>query len=57
MEIRELQPRDIKETVELWYETSLKAHDFISPDYWRDNKINMVDENIDEIEYLMEWRK
>lgn len=38
MEIRKLENNDIVEVVELWYETSIKAHDFISPDYWKENK-------------------
>ena len=37
MKIRKLESGDIPETVELWYETSIQAHDFISQDYWRSN--------------------
>ena len=37
MKIRKLENSDIPEVVELWYETSIEAHDFISPDYWKAN--------------------
>ena len=42
MEIRKLENKDIKKVVELWYETSVQAHDFISPDYWKENKEAMT---------------
>jgi hypothetical protein len=38
MIIRKLESDDIYETVELWYETSIHAHSFISSDYWGKNK-------------------
>ena len=44
MEIRKLESNDIKKVVELWYETSVHAHDFISADYWKDNKKAMATE-------------
>ncbi|WP_028857594.1 GNAT family N-acetyltransferase [Psychrilyobacter atlanticus] len=37
MKIRKLESGDIPEVVELWYETCIRAHDFISPDYWKAN--------------------
>lgn len=37
MKIRKLDNSDIPKVVELWYETSIEAHDFISPDYWKAN--------------------
>lgn len=37
MKIRKLEIDDIPEVVELWYETCIRAHDFISPDYWKAN--------------------
>lgn len=37
MKIRKLENDDIPEVVELWYETCIQAHDFISPDYWKAN--------------------
>lgn len=42
IEIRRLKNSDIEEVVELWYEVSIKAHDFISPDYWKGNKDAMA---------------
>lgn len=41
MEIRRLKNNDIVEVVELWYKISIKAHDFISPNYWKENKKTM----------------
>lgn len=37
MKIKKLESIDILEVVDLWYETSIQAHDFISQDYWRSN--------------------
>lgn len=42
MEIRKLEDKDIPEVVELWYDASIVAHDFISADYWQDNKEAMT---------------
>ena len=42
MDIRVLNSIDIKKVVELWYETSVLAHNFISPDYWEENKDAMA---------------
>lgn len=40
--IRKLQPSEIDETVALWYTVSVKAHDFISAEYWEANKEAMA---------------
>lgn len=37
MKIRKLENCDIPTVVNLWYETSISAHDFIAPDYWKAN--------------------
>jgi putative acetyltransferase len=50
MEIRKMESHDIKKVVELWYETSLQAHDFISPDYWKENKEAMAGKYLPESE-------
>lgn len=42
MEINKLENNDIMEVVELWYETSIQSHDFISPNYWENNKDAMA---------------
>ena len=42
MRIRKLKNYDIPYVVELWYETSVLAHDFIPPDYWKDKKDAMA---------------
>lgn len=39
--IRKLEDGDITNTVDIWYETSLKAHDFIPKEYWESNKETM----------------
>ncbi|MGL5066812.1 MAG: N-acetyltransferase [Sarcina sp.] len=35
--IRKLEDKDIDKIMEIWLETSIIAHDFISKDYWVDN--------------------
>ncbi len=42
MKIRKLGTKDIKAVVELWYETSIVAHDFIPAGYWKKNKEAMA---------------
>ena len=41
--IRKLQKSDIDRVAEIWLDTNLKAHDFISEQYWRSN-FDMVKE-------------
>lgn len=41
--IRKLQRSDIDRVTEIWLDTNLKAHDFISEQYWRGN-FDMVKE-------------
>lgn len=43
MQIKKLENKDIDKVVDLWYETSVTAHDFISPEYWKDNKTAMAE--------------
>lgn len=50
MEIRKMESNDITKVVELWYETSLQAHYFISPDYWKENKEAMAGEYLPDSE-------
>ncbi|WP_372713657.1 N-acetyltransferase [Ilyobacter sp.] len=38
MAIRKIKEEEILEAVELWYEVSVKAHNFISSDFWKKNK-------------------
>ena len=42
MEIRKLKNSEIDEVVALWYETSVQAHDFISPSHWERNREAMA---------------
>ncbi len=42
MEIRKLDAKDIDTVVELWYETSVIAHNFIPATYWGKNKEAMA---------------
>ncbi len=44
MEIKKLASKDIETVVELWYKTSIIAHNFISNDYWEKNKEAMASE-------------
>ncbi len=38
MEIREIKNKDIDEVVDIWYEASINAHNFIPKSYWEANK-------------------
>jgi putative acetyltransferase len=42
MEIRKIKNSEISTIVDLWYETSVVAHNFISSDYWKKNKESMA---------------
>ncbi|WP_461643951.1 GNAT family N-acetyltransferase [Labilibaculum euxinus] len=42
MKIRKLETKNIETVVELWYQTSIIAHDFISASYWKKNKDAMA---------------
>ena len=44
MEIKKLEDKDIPDVVELWYDVSIVAHDFISAEYWKENKEAMAKE-------------
>lgn len=35
--IRRLQKADVDRVMDLWLDTNLKAHDFVSAAYWRSN--------------------
>ena len=41
--IRELQAADLDVAVDIWLKASVKAHDFISQDFWLSQKQNMRD--------------
>ncbi len=41
--IRRLGPEDLDSAVSIWFSASIKAHNFISEDYWRSQKKNMRD--------------
>lgn len=41
MHIRESQQTEISKLVDIWYEASLDAHDFIAPNYWREQQVVM----------------
>lgn len=44
MRIRKLTSKDIEAVVELWYKTSIIAHNFIPKSYWKKNKETMASE-------------
>ncbi|QEN08192.1 GNAT family N-acetyltransferase [Oceanispirochaeta crateris] len=46
IEINEITEKDITQIIDIWYEVSLQAHDFIPSDYWRNNKDQMSDKYI-----------
>ena len=41
IEIRKIRDDDIPEVVDLWYDVSIQAHDFIPEGYWQANKTVM----------------
>lgn len=41
--IRQADPHDFSELTEIWFNASVKAHDFISEIYWKNNKVKMHD--------------
>ncbi|MEC6749170.1 N-acetyltransferase [Marinilactibacillus sp. XAAS-LB27] len=41
MKIRESHQVDLDYLVDIWYEASLDAHDFIAPNYWREQQVVM----------------
>jgi putative acetyltransferase len=58
IKIRNIRNEEISTVVELWYETSIKAHDFISKEYWKDNKAEMQEKYIPNSEtYVAELDK
>ena len=36
--IRKLRRDDLDRTAEIWLDANLQAHDFIAPEYWKDNQ-------------------
>ena len=42
MKINKLKNSDINTVIDLWYDASIKAHHFISSEYWNMNKITMA---------------
>jgi putative acetyltransferase len=46
IKIRKLKNEEISTIVELWYETSIDAHYFISKEYWKANKTEMKEKYI-----------
>ena len=50
MEIRRLEFREVEQIVDIWYEASVRAHDFISSVYWEENKEIMAIKYIPESE-------
>ena len=43
IKIERIEKKDISQIVDIWYDASLQAHDFIPEDYWRENKDQMRD--------------
>lgn len=64
--IRKLQEKDVNRVADIWLDTNLKTHDFISAQYWKDNfeavkemfsqaEIYVYEEE-SEKEYRMVWK-
>lgn len=43
MRIRKFREEDVERLVEIWFKGSIKAHYFISPEYWSSKKLDMKD--------------
>lgn len=41
--IREYNPADIEAVLNLWLTASIKAHDFVTPEFWKSQVANMRD--------------
>lgn len=41
--IRKLEKRDIDRVADIWLDTNIRAHDFISAKYWKDNFVFVKD--------------
>ena len=50
MEIKRMAASHIPQVVALWYEVSIESHDFISSDYWQQNREAMAREYLPESE-------
>ena len=58
--IRKLLNRDIDRVADIWLKTNLKAHYFISNQYWKSNYElvkEILDEATGEKEYTMLWKR
>ncbi len=44
--MQKLSDKDLDEIIEIWYESSIKAHDFIPDEYWNENKSQMKEKYI-----------
>lgn len=55
MRIRKNNKEDIYKLVNLWYEVSLEAHNFIDKEYWKTAKVDMKEKYIPNSEtYILE---
>ncbi|MCW4444076.1 N-acetyltransferase [Vibrio splendidus] len=41
--IRECNPADIEAVLDIWLTASIKAHDFVAPEFWESQVANMCD--------------
>ena len=53
--VRKLQKADIDRVADIWLDTNLKAHDFISAQYWKRN-FELVKEMLLQAVYRAEQR-
>ena len=41
--IRKFNKNDITRVMTIWLESNIDSHDFVNPDYWKDNYNNVMD--------------
>ncbi|MBO5104283.1 MAG: GNAT family N-acetyltransferase [Ruminococcus sp.] len=41
--IRKFNKNDINRVMTIWLESNIDSHDFVNPDYWKDNYNNVMD--------------
>ena len=56
--IREIENKDIDKVMEIWLKSTIKAHNFISKEYW-ENNYNTVKDIYTHVRniYIRRWRK
>lgn len=53
MTIRKMEKQDIAELAELWFNTSVTAHDFIPEQYWKEGKLLMEEQYLPQADVMV----